>query len=152
MKFSFLVFLILAYLHPPSNESYLQRVRANYILAANDRKICATMIQELAKNEDNAVIMAYLGGYKAIWAKHIINPFSKLSTFRKGTELIEKAVMNDRTNVEIRFIRLSIQKNCPFFLSYKKNIDEDTKFINANKNNIKSEHLRNILDNMNHTE
>jgi hypothetical protein len=118
------------------------------MFAANDRELCSTMIEKLAKTEDNPIILAYLGGYKAIWAKHIKNPLSKLNTFKQGAQLIEKAVMIDIKNIEIRFVRLSVQKNCPFFLSYKKNIKEDTKFINTNKNNIRSEQLRSIVNYM----
>lgn len=149
MNLSMMILILLGCFTMSGNDSYLQRVRSNYTLAANDGKVCSMMMNELAKTENDAVLLAYLGGFKAIWAKHVNNPINKLNTFKEGTSLIEKAVRDDRTNIEIRFVRLSVQKNCPFFLDYKKNIEEDTRFINANKNRIGSSRLRNMLDMMN---
>lgn len=146
MSLSLILFLLLGHIPASSNDSYLHGVRSNYIRAANDKKLCSKMIQELAKTENNTTLLAYLGGFKAIWAKHTINPIHKLSTFKEGTKLIEKAVKDDQQNIEVRFVRLSVQKNCPFFLNYKKNINDDIRFIKANKNNIGSTQLKDILE------
>lgn len=123
----------------------LERIRTNYAKAADDKSICKAMIQELSAAHQSPVKLAYLGGFKAIWAKHTLNPISKLGSFNSGKKYIELAVSRDPENVEVRFIRLSIQKNSPSFLGYKKQIDADKRFINANMNNITSAQLKKML-------
>lgn len=120
----------------------LETVRVNYEKAVSDKKICQAMIEALGTDTENAVHRAYLGGFQTIWAKHNSNPISKLQTFRKGKRNIEDAVMSEPDNVEIRLLRLSVQSNCPSFLGYKKNIEEDKKFILSNTKNITSAFLK----------
>lgn len=146
MNFTFLLVAWIGYLPMSSNDNYLEQVRANYVAAAQNSKLCNKMIQELSNTRKDPVLLAYLGGFKAIWAKHTINPFGKLSTFKEGKILIEKAVKDDPNNIEVRFVRLSVQKNCPFFLGYKQNIKEDVKFINSAKNTINSIQLSAMLE------
>ncbi|TCC97321.1 hypothetical protein FBD94_16970 [Pedobacter hiemivivus] len=124
----------------------LESIRANYQKAVSDKKLCHTMIKGLSTGTESSVHLTYLGAFQMIWAKHIINPISKLKTFNTGKKKIEAAVMADPINVEIRILRLSIQKNSPAFLGYHKNIEEDQKFIQANNKNITSTHLRNMME------
>ncbi len=49
-------------------------------------------------------------------------------------------------NIEIRFIRLSVQKNAPSFLGYNKNIKEDQLFIENNRREIRSPVLLKNID------
>ncbi len=123
----------------------LVQIRSDYPKAAVDKKACRLMIDELSKQNGGAVFLAYLGAYKAIWANHTINPISKLSTFEKGKKDIEAAVKLEPNNIEIRFIRLSIQKNCPSFLGYRKHIESDLKFIDGNKNSVSSPQLKKMI-------
>lgn len=116
----------------------LSDVRDNYGKAAGDKKICAKMLDDLKKQGNKSVYLAYFGGFQAIWASHVINPVSKLSVFKRGKENIEKAVANEPQNAEIRFIRLSVQKNAPFFLNYSKNVEEDEMFLRQHIKNINS--------------
>ncbi|MCX2452297.1 hypothetical protein OQX61_13570 [Pedobacter sp. PLR] len=124
----------------------LEGIRANYKKAVSDKKLCITMIKGLSTGTESSVHLSYLGAFQMIWAKHITNPISKLKTFNTGKKNIEAAVTSDPNNLEIRILRLSVQKNSPAFLGYKKNIEEDQKFIQANNKNITSTHLRNMLE------
>jgi hypothetical protein len=124
----------------------LDSIRANYSKAVNDKKLCQKMIANLGANSTSAVNLAYLGAYQTIWAKHVINPLSKLQTFNKGKKNIEKAVSAQPDEIEIRFIRLSVQKNCPAFLGYNTHIDEDSKILSANSKNVKSPTLKKMID------
>ena len=124
----------------------LEYIRNHYQQAVSDKKMCEAMITELEKNSKNSVHLAYLGGLQSIWANHVGNPFSKLSTFKRGKTNIEKAVNSDSDNVEIRLIRLSVQKNCPAFLGYSKNIKEDEQFIIKHKEKINSSGLIQLYD------
>lgn len=122
----------------------LEKIRINYEKAVSDKKICQAMIKKLSTDTD-ALHMAYLGAFQAIWAKHIINPISKLSTFKKGKKNIELAVKSKPDDVEIRFVRLSVQLNCPSFLGYSSQINEDKKIVKSNIQNIQSAVLKRMV-------
>lgn len=126
-------------------QNEMERIRASYAKAPSDRTVCKAMIEELGRSNANTLHIAYLGAFRAIWAKHAINPITKLVTFNKGREHIEKAVLNDPENVEIRFVRFSIQKNCPSFLGYNTDIQKDRQFIEANKGKIQSPQLMKMI-------
>lgn len=123
----------------------MESVRNNYKKAVYEKNICQNMIELLNKNTDKNVHIAYLGAFQTIWAKHINNPVAKLNTFNKGKNNIEKAIKAEPDNVEIRFVRLSVQKNLPSFLGYKQHIEEDEKFIRTNSKNIRSVTLKKMI-------
>ncbi|OFX32128.1 MAG: hypothetical protein A2X08_13375 [Bacteroidetes bacterium GWA2_32_17] len=56
----------------------------------------------------------------------------KLSFFKKGKQLLEDAILNEKQNAEYRFLRIMIQENCPSMLMYSKNIEEDKQMIIQN--------------------
>ena len=60
---------------------------------------------------------------------------------KKGKENIEEAIRKEPNNTELRFIRLSVQKNAPSFLGYKSNVQEDTDFIKKRLREFDSEIL-----------
>lgn len=124
----------------------LDYIRNHYGQAVSDKKLCQEMIIELEKSTPTSVHLAYLGGLQTIWSKHIVNPFSKLRTFNKGKASITKAIDKDSNNAEIRLIRFSVQKNCPAFLGYNKNISEDEDFLKKNREQINSIAVLKLLD------
>ena len=124
------------------NSVDLDVVRANYNKLVSNKELCEKIIAELTETKNNsATHMAYLGGVQTIWANHVFSPISKLNTFKEGKKNIEQAIKKEPDNVELRFIRLSVQKNAPSFLGYKSNINEDTEFIKENRHQIRSEIL-----------
>lgn len=125
------------------NATSLDVVRANYNKLVSDKELCKKMIAELTETKKNsATHLAYLGGLQTIWANHVFSPISKLNTFKEGKKNIEQAIKKEPDNVELRFIRLSVQKNAPSFLGYKSNINEDAEFIKENRHQIGSEILQ----------
>lgn len=83
------------------------------------------------------VYESYIGVGNFFMAKHAINPFSKMSYFKKGKKYLESAVAKAPNNLEIRFMRYTCQVEMPSFLGYNKNIVEDKKFIEENYKNSK---------------
>lgn len=124
----------------------LDTIRENYVKAVTDKNSCKEMIDKLANQQSNMVDKAYLGAFETIWAKYTLNPLSKLKTFNKGKDKINAACEADPNNVEIRFIRLSIQKNCPYFLGYRDNITEDEAFLEQHAKTITSPILKEMVD------
>ena len=104
-------------------------------------KLCQKMIDGVDAKKADPVYLAYLGALQAVWANHVMSPVSKLRTFNTGKDNIEKAVKLSSDNIEIRSLRLSIQKNVPWFLGYYEKIEEDQEYIKTNKSKIKSTSL-----------
>lgn len=113
-------------------------VRNSYGKAVHDKNLCSRMISDLTTHQQNHAYLAYLGAFQAIWANHVFSPVSKYSTFSAGKNNIEKAIKKAPLDPEIRFIRLSVQKNIPAFLGYSNHIDEDTRFLKKHLKEISS--------------
>lgn len=124
----------------------LNELRNNYPNSISSKETCKKMIDDLSKEKLNAVEKGYYGAYLAVWANHVWNPMDKLSTFKKGKTELENAIKDDPNNVELRFLRLSIQSNIPGILNYKQNIKSDLAFIKDHKNEIKSNQLLNMVN------
>lgn len=125
----------------------LDDVRKNYSQLATDKKMCSELLAQLEKNKDQSLThLAYLGSLQTIWANHVFSPISKLKTFNKGKKNIEQAIKKEPDNVELRFIRLSVQKNAPNFLGYHYNIKEDIQFIKNNRSQIKSNVINQYIE------
>lgn len=147
IKFFCLFFIALATgFFAQTTQNELDIIRNNYDKALFDKKLCSQMMEKLQLHENQNVHLAYLGGYQSIWANHVFSPIAKLKTFKNGKQNIKKALSQDPDNVEIRFIRLSIQKNAPFFLDYHENIKEDEAFLKQHKNKINSSVLLNMIN------
>jgi tRNA G37 N-methylase Trm5 len=56
-------------------------------------------------------------------------PTEQLNLFNQGKEQLEKCVKSDLWNTEIRFIRLTLQCQSPWFLGYHDEIEEDAKIV-----------------------
>jgi hypothetical protein len=78
---------------------------------------------------------------------HSYNPYTKFKYFFKGKELLEEAIKKDGTNIELKFLRLTVQLNTPSFLDYKKNINEDKLAIFNGAKNITDVDLFNRIYN-----
>lgn len=122
----------------------LEDIRYNYSQAATNKLLCKQMIYKL-RNDSEPIRVAYLGAFQTIWAKHTLNPFEKLKTFKEGKANIEESVAQSPSDTEIRFIRLSVQLNAPKFLGYSNNIEEDKKIIRYSGSDIKSETLQTMI-------
>jgi hypothetical protein len=108
-----------------------------YKLATSNEESCDNMLYTLERfNETNSPLYT---GYKAsatiLKAKYAFSPVNKLSYFSKGTKLLEKCLLADKSNLELRFLRLSVQLKSPSFLGYNENIKEDKEFIINNIQN-----------------
>lgn len=82
-------------------------------------------------------ILAYQAVSKAMLARVLWNPFAKYSHVMKYRALMADAIKTDSSNIEIRFLRLSIEYNLPSFLSESQYINEDLKIILENLSSVK---------------
>lgn len=91
---------------------------------------------------DDKVLLAYKGAVTSMTAKYEKGIKQKKDVFKNGVSLVELAVASEEDNIEIRFVRLSVQQNSPKFLNYNKEIEEDKKFILHYFNQISSSKLK----------
>lgn len=82
-----------------------------------------------AKKGDNPMITACIGTIEALKAKHAWNPYNKMKYVAMANSTMKKAVEASSQNMEIRFMRFSIQHYTPAFLGYSKNLEEDRKAL-----------------------
>jgi len=112
----------------------LHRVRELY-RRAPEVKQDALQLDQLLLPVDSAVsapvLVCYKGASEMIKAKYGLNPLNKLENFNKGKVLITRAFSRDTLNLEMHFIRFSIQSNLPAFLGYHDELDRDKRFLLA---------------------
>ena len=80
-------------------------------------------------------------------SKHSLNPIDKLSFFKQGVKWLESSIENDFCNIELRFLRLSVQNNAPSFLNYNNYIEEDKDYLASNYKYLEDEDLKNRISN-----
>ncbi|HNC34486.1 MAG TPA: hypothetical protein PLZ26_10255, partial [Bacteroidia bacterium] len=59
-------------------------------------------------------------------------------------KLLETEIKKDSANVNFRILRLIIQENCPVFLKYNTNLDDDAVFVQRNFDKL-SNKIRDLL-------
>ncbi len=82
-----------------------------------------------SKKSPNALVIAYIGTLEALKAKHSWNPYNKLKFVGQSQKTLQNAVEKEPHNIEIRFMRFSIQHFTPAFLGFSKELDLDRKEI-----------------------
>ena len=130
-----------------ANTPTISEVRSLYEKSVKDESACNKLIEILSPyNENNNPLYA---GYKAsaimMMAKHVFNPFSKMSYFKKGKKILENAIKADYNNVELRFLRFNAQTHMPSFLGYNNDIDSDKIFLENSFQRITDENLKAFL-------
>jgi len=123
MKLLFALFMIFAAI-----DTTIKDLRVHYALVGvNEGHV--SEILNLSKNSNDPTVLAYAAGAEMASAQYKLSPFSKLSAFNSGKAKLESIVMANLENVEVRFIRLSIQLKCPAFLGYNKAVKSDRLFV-----------------------
>ncbi|OAQ42074.1 hypothetical protein A5893_02875 [Pedobacter psychrophilus] len=154
MKNLFVVLLFTLYSTLFVQANNLDQIREDYIACITDSDKADKLCDQLAEVKNpSAVIMAYLGSVQAIKAKHAWNPVSKMSYLSKGFDTINKAVAKDPNQLEVRFLRFSLQYYVPSFLGYSNNLMTDKNIIvsilknsHVSKLNINEDILKNMVN------
>lgn len=143
MKYLTIFFVQIIFVFKPD----LTDIRVMYRNAHNSQKDVLALYQKLESivESDEKVLVAYKGASIAMLAKYEKGTKQKTEKFKRGVALVEYAIVEDPDNIEIRFIRLSVQQNSPKVLKYKSNIEVDKNFILSNYSNIRSSGLKNYL-------
>ena len=130
-----IVLCFLLFGHPAPS---LDRVRGLYEHCMISEDSCKTLLG-LLKNYDerNGPLLAgYRAGATMVMAKYVFSPWTKWKFFCQGRDLLERSIVADSLDIELIFIRYSIQQNCPWFLHYRQSAEKDKKFIETNLERI----------------
>ena len=122
----------------------LTEVRQLFQRASTDESACRALIKLLEpfSEKENPVLSGYKGTAIMMMANYVFSPFTKLSYFKRGKIILEKAIMADKNSAELRFLRYSVQSNIPFFLGYKGQLDTDEKLLVSAINTMQEQDLR----------
>ena len=78
-------------------------------------------------------------------AKYAKGSKQKTQVFKDGVSWVELAIQEEPENIEIRFVRLSLQQNSPKILKYNKHLEDDKSFVLSNFNQIQSLELKSYI-------
>lgn len=109
----------------------LTELRVDYPNANLDEAVTNTLHEKLlsVSKEDDKTLVAFRGAVTTLKAKFAKGFKNKKTYFKEGAELLEFAISAEPKNIEIRCLRLGVQENAPRIVGYRKNIEEDKKFI-----------------------
>ncbi|WPU95211.1 hypothetical protein SNE25_06685 [Mucilaginibacter sabulilitoris] len=124
--FSLLLFIQCA----KADEPNLKVIRKQLREAINDSKTTDSLYNSLnAVPKKTGIIDGFIAGLQALKAKHAWNPYSKIKHLKNCEKTFEKAIEADPHNIEIRFMRFSVEDSVPGFLGYNKNLTPDSEEI-----------------------
>lgn len=143
-KSLFIIYFLVISMISLAKKPTLNEVRKLFFEAQTQEASCQKLIDLLEPyNEKNdPLYFGYKGSATIIMAKHVGNPFTKLSNFRRGSNMLEKAIAKDENNSELIFLRFAIQTHIPSFLGYHNNIQSDKQFLYSTLPKLKDDDLK----------
>ncbi|OOQ58114.1 hypothetical protein BC343_10710 [Mucilaginibacter pedocola] len=115
---------------PETTEPDVHVIRKLLVTALESKKTTDSLYKSLtAIKNRSGLINAYIGTLEALKAKHAWNPYYKVKYLNDCEKTFKTAVAADPHNIEIRFMRFSIEHNVPKFLGYTKNLVDDREEI-----------------------
>jgi hypothetical protein len=122
----------------------LDEARNVFTESINSKTACEIAYKKISQipNSENHLLMGYKAAISIAMAKHLKTAKEKISHFNKGKQLLENSISKDEKNVELRFLRFSIQSNCPAALKYNKSLTSDKTFIIENLSSVQNPTIR----------
>jgi hypothetical protein len=143
MRFSKRWFILMPVLFFSFQVADLLELRKAYHVAIYDGKKADIFCKELAKvSNPSPMQKGYMGAGKMLLAKNAFSPISKFNLFTEGKLLLDGSIKNAPNEIELRYLRYSIQLNCPAFLNYDSNRNEDRSFILKQLPSLKDRDLK----------
>lgn len=104
----------------------ITEIRKHMLRAINSSKVTDSLYTSLQNiNSTVPLVVAYLGALEALKAKDSWNPYKKIKFLNLSNKTVLRAVNASPNDLEIRFIRFSIQSNLPNFLGLNKDLTSD---------------------------
>lgn len=124
------ILFVLFHLLNPHSTLDLPKVREAYEHASKDETVAKQLYARINQQASgSATMMGYKGAVTMVLAKFQFNPLSKLEYFNNGKSILEQAIAKDAGNIELIFIRFTVQSYAPAFLKYNKDLNRDKHFL-----------------------
>ncbi|KOY86643.1 hypothetical protein AD998_11265 [bacterium 336/3] len=81
------------------------------------------------EKEESAVLLAYKAGFQALKGNYAFFPAMKLAYFWECSKLFDKALELEPDNLEVIFLRFTIECGVPSIMSYALHLQKDKKSI-----------------------
>lgn len=143
MKALLIIFFVSVLLLPID----VQEARELYPMAIDDAEVADSLYKKLTaiNLENNATLYGYKGAAYTLKAKHAKGIKEKKTYFKEGVAMIESAIALDPENVELRFVRLSVQENAPKIVNYREDLESDKSFILKKYPQIKDPTIKELI-------
>jgi hypothetical protein len=129
-----------------SNGQNIEKIRRLYLQSSNNYSKLDSLNYSLSNyKKTNNLMSAYYGVNLILKSKYLKNPFKKIEYFEKGREILEDAIIKEPDNIELIFLRYTVQKKTPSILMYKKDIEEDYQFIKSELDFTKDQRLKKYI-------
>lgn len=130
----------------------LLKIRADFVRALKSKPVADSIYNALNEVKNpSPIIIAYTGSASAMRAVHVWNPYYKIKYVKDAERRYAEAVQQEPHNIEIRFLRFSMEHYVPGFLGYNKNLQADkiemlTQLHNKNHGTADDETVHAILN------
>lgn len=130
-----------------SQEALLDSIRKNIREVFQNESVCNSMYESFESTDvsGNNTLIGYKGAVEMGMSRHDSNPFKKMSFFSDGKKHLEEAINNDKENIELRFLRLTIQTYLPAFLGYSGSVQSDKDFVLKNLDSTNEDFREKVL-------
>lgn len=104
----------------------LPQIRARYRDSVDDREETQALWRKLKEYQgDDGVLIAYQAATRILMSHHSWLPMEKLFYLKEAMALFREAVRKAPDNVEVRFLRFSIEHSLPPYLGESVNLADD---------------------------
>ena len=101
-------------------------MRKQLLTALDNRELTDSLYKTFTEAPNKSPLnTCYLGVVEALKAKHAWNPYYKVKYLNDAEKTLQLAVNRESDNMEIRFMRFSIEHNVPGFLGFNKHLTDD---------------------------
>ncbi|HSQ47720.1 MAG TPA: hypothetical protein VLM44_12485 [Lutibacter sp.] len=110
----------------------------------------AELHMKLLEKEKSPEAKGYYAAMLFMKAKYVKFPLSKYNNFKKGKSALDQVILENKSNVELRYLRFVFQNELPALLNYDANIADDFSAIagGIEKSNLTKGFKHKILKNM----
>ncbi|MGO1596130.1 MAG: hypothetical protein ACTHZ1_02170 [Sphingobacterium sp.] len=123
----------------------LNAVRNDFNKGVKNEALCKRHLLLLNEQANSPLEKAYAAAFHMFMAKHTGNPFKKMNYFKEGRDRLEQQLNANPNNVELRFIRLSIQYHIPKYLGYHDDIEADKDYVMNHLYKLPDEFTKEII-------
>ncbi|MEO9967089.1 MAG: hypothetical protein ABJF11_14920 [Reichenbachiella sp.] len=125
----------------------IELLRKQYLDAAIDKSKLELLVESCQKLDTTTKSSekGYCTMIHFLKAKNAFSPYKKLDEFNQGKKKLDELIAKDSTDIELRYLRHSIQVRVPWFLNYHDDIEQDQKFMSGNLDEVSDSIAFNLI-------